>query len=102
VSAGPCRPVPAHPSKHGASTTGRYRTSGRQVRPRCRGKSQVTTWAYKFFIFEVPAKIDRDFGRQPGAPLDDDDWQWRPDRFGFDPSQESHGGSARRAVPRRG
>jgi hypothetical protein len=66
------------------------------------GKSRFTTWAYKFVIFEVSATIGRDFWRQPGVPLDAEDWQWRPDRFGFDPAQESHGGSARRAVPRRG
>jgi DNA-directed RNA polymerase specialized sigma24 family protein len=35
-----------------------------------RGESRFTTWAYKFVIFEVSAKI----GRHPDIPLDAEDW----------------------------
>ena len=54
-----------------------------------RGESQFTTWAYKFVIFEVSAKIGRHFWRHRDVPLDAEDWQRLPDRFGFDPAQES-------------
>jgi RNA polymerase sigma-70 factor, ECF subfamily len=54
-----------------------------------RGESRFTTWAYKFVIFEVSAKIGRHFWRHPSVPLDAEDWQRLPDRFGFDPAQES-------------
>src|SRR6266496_2193310 len=35
-----------------------------------RGESRFTTWAYKFVIFEVSAKIGRHFWRHPDIPLD--------------------------------
>ena len=54
-----------------------------------RGESRFTTWAYKFVIFEVSAKIGRHFWRHPGVPLDAEDWERLPDRFGFDPARES-------------
>jgi RNA polymerase sigma-70 factor (ECF subfamily) len=54
-----------------------------------RGESQFTTWAYKFVIFEVSAKIGRHFWRHPGVRLDPGDWDRLPDRFGFDPAQEA-------------
>jgi RNA polymerase sigma-70 factor (ECF subfamily) len=38
-----------------------------------RGESRFTTWAHKFVIFEVSAKIGRHFWRQPGVPLDTED-----------------------------
>ncbi len=50
-----------------------------------RGESRFTTWAYKFVIFEVSAKIGRHFWRHPSVPLDAEDWERLPDRFGFDP-----------------
>jgi RNA polymerase sigma-70 factor, ECF subfamily len=53
-----------------------------------RGESRFTTWAYKFVIFDVSAKIGRHFWRTPGVPLDAEDWDRLPDRFGFDPAQE--------------
>jgi RNA polymerase sigma-70 factor (ECF subfamily) len=53
-----------------------------------RGESRFTTWAYKFVIFEVSAKIGRHFWRHPSVRLDAEDWQRLPDRFGFDPAQE--------------
>jgi RNA polymerase sigma-70 factor, ECF subfamily len=54
-----------------------------------RGESRFTTWAYKFVIFEVSAKVGRHFWRHPGVPLDAEDWERLPDRFGFDPARES-------------
>jgi hypothetical protein len=68
-----------------------------------RGESRFTTWAYKFVIFEVSAKIGRHFWRNPGVPFDAEDWERLPDRFGFDPRAAGRvAGSARRAAPRRG
>ena len=54
-----------------------------------RGESRFTTWAYKFVIFEVSAKIGRHFWRDPGVRLEAEDWDRLPDRFGFDPAQEA-------------
>ena len=54
-----------------------------------RGESRFTTWAYKFVIFEVSAKIGRHFWRHPVVPMDAEDWERLPDRFGFDPAQEA-------------
>ena len=53
-----------------------------------RGESRFTTWAYKFVIFEVSAKIGRHFWRHPDVRLDAEDWDRLPARFGFDPAQE--------------
>ncbi len=54
-----------------------------------RGESRFTTWAYKFVIFEVSAKIGRHFWRNPEKPVDNEDWDRLPDRFGFDPAQHA-------------
>ncbi len=54
-----------------------------------RGESRFTTWAYKFVILEVSAKIGRHFWRNPGVALDTEDWDRLPDRFGFEPARES-------------
>jgi RNA polymerase sigma-70 factor (ECF subfamily) len=54
-----------------------------------RGESRFTTWAYKFVIFEVSAKIGRHFWRRPGVRLDAEDWDRLPATFGFDPAQEA-------------
>jgi RNA polymerase sigma-70 factor (ECF subfamily) len=54
-----------------------------------RGESRFTTWAYKFVIFEVSAKISRHFWRNPSVPLGTEEWDRLPDRFGFDPVAES-------------
>ena len=54
-----------------------------------RGESRFTTWAYKFVIFEVSAKIGRHFWRHPVAPLDAEDWDRLPARFGFDPAHQA-------------
>jgi RNA polymerase sigma-70 factor (ECF subfamily) len=54
-----------------------------------RGESRFTTWAYKFVMFEVSAKVGRHFWRHPGVRLDPKGWERLPDRFGFDPAQEA-------------
>ena len=54
-----------------------------------RGESRFTTWAYKFVIFEMSAKIGRHFWRHPVVPLDAEDWDRLPARFGFDPAQQA-------------
>jgi RNA polymerase sigma-70 factor (ECF subfamily) len=54
-----------------------------------RGESRFTTWAYKFVIFEVSAKVGRHFWRYPAEPLDPEDWDRLPGRFGFDPAHEA-------------
>jgi RNA polymerase sigma-70 factor, ECF subfamily len=67
-----------------------------------RGESRFTTWAYKFVMFEVSAKVGRHFWRRPPVPLDTDDWDRLPERFGFDPAEESEArdllGALRHAV----
>jgi RNA polymerase sigma-70 factor (ECF subfamily) len=54
-----------------------------------RGESRFTTWAYKFVILEVSDNIGRHFRRNPGVPLDAEDWDKLPDRFGFDLAREA-------------
>jgi RNA polymerase sigma-70 factor (ECF subfamily) len=52
-----------------------------------RGESRFTTWACKFAIFEVSTKIGRHFWQRPTAPMDAEDWDQLPDRFGLDPGR---------------
>lgn len=54
-----------------------------------RGESLFTTWAYKFVLLNVSAKIGRHFWRNPTVPLATEDWDRLPDRFGFDPAREA-------------
>ena len=54
-----------------------------------RGESRFTTWAYKFVIFEVSAKVGRHFWVNPPVPLDAEDWDRLPDRFGLEPAREA-------------
>ncbi|MEU5565012.1 RNA polymerase sigma factor [Micromonospora musae] len=54
-----------------------------------RGESRFSTWAYKFVIFEVSSKIGRHFWRRPQVPLEAEEWERLPDRFGLDPARES-------------
>jgi RNA polymerase sigma-70 factor, ECF subfamily len=67
-----------------------------------RGESRFTTWAYKFVIFEVSAKIGRHFWRHPVVPLDAEGWERLPARFGVDPAHQAEWGdlfaALRRAV----
>jgi RNA polymerase sigma-70 factor, ECF subfamily len=63
-----------------------------------RGESKFTTWAYKFVMFEVSAKLGRHFWRRPPVALTTEDWDQLPDRFGFDPAGESERRDFVRAV----
>jgi len=54
-----------------------------------RGDSRFTTWAYKFVIFEVSAKIGRHFWAHPAVPMDAEDWDRLPGRLGPDPARET-------------
>jgi RNA polymerase sigma-70 factor, ECF subfamily len=54
-----------------------------------RGESRFTTWAFKFVMLEVSAKIGRHFWRTATVPLDAEDWDRLPARFGFEPDQRS-------------
>jgi RNA polymerase sigma-70 factor (ECF subfamily) len=67
-----------------------------------RGESRFTTWACKFVIFEVSAKIGRHFWRHPAVRLDAEDWDRLPGRFGADPAHQAEWGdlfaALRRAV----
>ena len=54
-----------------------------------RGESRFTTWAYKFVMFEVSAKIARHFWRHPSEQLDAEDWERLPAHFGFEPAREA-------------
>jgi RNA polymerase sigma-70 factor (ECF subfamily) len=54
-----------------------------------RGESRFTTWAYKFVIFEVSAKLGRHYWRKPPVQVDDDAWERIPDRLGADPAQHA-------------
>jgi RNA polymerase sigma-70 factor (ECF subfamily) len=56
-----------------------------------RGESRFTTWAYKFVILEVSAKIGRHFWRHPAVPWDAEEWDRLPARFGFDPAHQAEG-----------
>jgi RNA polymerase sigma-70 factor, ECF subfamily len=50
-----------------------------------RGESRFTTWAYRFVILEVSAKLGRHYWRNPPVALDAAQWERLPDRFGLDP-----------------
>lgn len=51
-----------------------------------RGESRFTTWAYRFVILEVSAKLGRHFWRRPTESLGAEDWARLPDRLGLDPA----------------
>src|SRR5215471_18587986 len=67
-----------------------------------RGESRFTTWACKFVILEVSAKVGRHFWRHPAARLDAEDWSRLPACFGADPAHQAEWGdlfaALRRAV----
>ena len=52
-----------------------------------RGESRFTTWAYRFVILEVSAKLGRHYWRNPPVALDAAQWERLPDRLGLDPEQ---------------
>jgi RNA polymerase sigma-70 factor (ECF subfamily) len=67
-----------------------------------RGESRFTTWAYRFVILEVSAKTARHSWRNAAVPLDAEDWDRLPDRFGLQPAAAAEHrdlvGAVRRAV----
>jgi RNA polymerase sigma-70 factor (ECF subfamily) len=65
-----------------------------------RGESRFTTWAYKFVIFEVSAKVGRHFWRNPAVPMEAEDWDRLPDRFGLEPARETERRDLANAVRR--
>jgi RNA polymerase sigma-70 factor, ECF subfamily len=65
-----------------------------------RGESRFTTWAYKFVIFEVSAKIGRHFWVNPAVSMDAEDWDRLPGRFGPDPARETEARELADAVRR--
>jgi RNA polymerase sigma-70 factor (ECF subfamily) len=52
-----------------------------------RGESRFTTWAYKFAVLEVSAKLGRHFWQRPATTLEDGQWDRLPDRLGLRPDQ---------------
>ncbi|MFF3565819.1 RNA polymerase sigma factor [Streptomyces sp. NPDC002574] len=54
-----------------------------------RGESKFTTWAFKFVVLEVSAKLGRHFWQTPGISLDTEEWDRLPDYFGVDPAAET-------------
>ncbi|WP_431220123.1 RNA polymerase sigma factor [Leifsonia xyli] len=50
-----------------------------------RGESRFTTWAYRFVVLEVSSKLGRHYWRRPTVPLDADDWDRLPAKYGADP-----------------
>lgn len=48
-----------------------------------RGESRFTTWAYKFVVFDVSAKVNRHFWQRAHVSIDDNDWAaWDADGSG--------------------
>lgn len=66
-----------------------------------RGESRFTTWAYRFVILEVSAKVGRHYWRtHPQTALDTEPWEQLPDRFGVDPGEHAERADLIRAVTR--
>lgn len=54
---------------------------------RFRGDSRFTTWAYKFVILEVSAKLARYYRRNPLELVGEDAWERIPAGLGADPAE---------------
>jgi RNA polymerase sigma-70 factor (ECF subfamily) len=65
-----------------------------------RGESRFTTWAYKFVIFEVSGKVARHFWAHADEPIDAEQWERLPDRFGFSPEDAAESADLLAAVRR--
>jgi len=65
-----------------------------------RGESRFTTWAYKFVIFEVSGKVARHFWAHADEPIDTEQWERLPDRFGFSPEDAAESADLLAAVRR--
>jgi RNA polymerase sigma-70 factor (ECF subfamily) len=60
-----------------------------------RGESRFITWAYRFVILEVSAKLGRHYWRNPPVALDAGQWERLPDRFGIDPARHAESADLR-------
>ena len=67
---------------------------------RFRGHSRFTTWAYKFVILEVSAKLGHHYRRNPPVQAADDAWERIPDRVGADPARHAESCELAQAVRR--
>src|SRR3569833_2754326 len=69
---------------------------------RFRGESRFTTWAYKFVVLEVANKIGRHFWQRRTWPLEQEEWDRLPARFGVRTAEQAEGrdlvSEVRRAV----
>ncbi|WP_405072051.1 sigma-70 family RNA polymerase sigma factor [Kribbella sp. NBC_01510] len=65
-----------------------------------RGDCKFTTWAYKFVIFDVAAKINRHFWQRAGVRFDDEDWERLPTRLGIGPEAHAESRDLMEAVHR--
>lgn len=66
-----------------------------------RGDSRFTTWAYKFVVFELSAKIGQHFWTlKPTVPLDEQEWERIPARLGFSSEREAEWQEMFRALRR--
>jgi RNA polymerase sigma-70 factor, ECF subfamily len=54
-----------------------------------RGESRFITWAYRFVILGLSAKLGRHYWRNPPVALDAGQWERLPDRFGMDPARHA-------------
>jgi RNA polymerase sigma-70 factor (ECF subfamily) len=54
-----------------------------------RGESRFITWAYRFVILEVSAKLGRHYWRNPPVTLDAGQWENLPDRLGINPQEHA-------------
>lgn len=50
--------------------------------PTFRGESRFTTWAYRFVVLEIASKFGRHFWRRPTVPMEAEDWDRLPERYG--------------------
>lgn len=65
-----------------------------------RGESKFTTWAYKFVIFAVAAKVNRHYWQRAAIALDDGDWNALPARVGGGPEDWAEARDLAKAVRR--
>ena len=65
-----------------------------------RGDCKFTTWAYKFVIFDVAAKVNRHFWQRAGVAFDEEDWDRLPARLGIEPEAQAEGRDLMKAVHR--
>lgn len=65
-----------------------------------RGECKFTTWAYKFVVFDVAAKINRHFWQRAGVAFDEEDWDRLPARLGIEPEAQAESRDLMNAVQR--